>query len=212
MHRGRTWSQRQLIGLGTPAEYNRRVMKLLDAGTTAISLIPCNSVYRGNDCDEVPLPLLGTCGTVVNTVDHMATALDRVPVGEISTSMNDPSPFTLLAFVLNVAQQRNVHWQKSQALQTKVTTCRTVSQPHVFSPVTPRCASHSARSHQLLPRAGAHWNPLPWWASICNKPVQRRLRQWLSPCPLPCSTAKTVSTTAWIRTSPATVHFLFRYS
>ena len=58
MHRGRTWSQRQLIGLGTPAEYNRRVMKLLDAGTTAISLIPCNSVYRGNDCDEVPLPLL----------------------------------------------------------------------------------------------------------------------------------------------------------
>src|SRR5690242_17554037 len=30
MHRGRTWTQRQLIGLGTPAEYNERLRKILD--------------------------------------------------------------------------------------------------------------------------------------------------------------------------------------
>ena len=47
MHRGRTWTQRQLIGLGTPGDYNKRVLTLLDAGATAISLIPCNSVFRG---------------------------------------------------------------------------------------------------------------------------------------------------------------------
>jgi methylmalonyl-CoA mutase N-terminal domain/subunit len=108
MHRGRTWTQRQLIGLGTPADYNRRVLDLLDAGATAISLIPCNSGFRGVDCDEVPLPLLGTCGTVVNTVDHMDRALDGVPVGDISTAMNDPSPFTLLAFVIGVARRRGI--------------------------------------------------------------------------------------------------------
>ena len=53
MHRGRTWTQRQLIGLGTPEDYNKRVRTILDAGATAISLIPCNSGFRGNDCDEV---------------------------------------------------------------------------------------------------------------------------------------------------------------
>ncbi|MBV1698722.1 MAG: acyl-CoA mutase large subunit family protein [Hyphomicrobiales bacterium] len=110
MHRGRTWTQRQLIGLGTPADYNKRVRTILDAGATAISLIPCNSVFRGNDCDEVDLPLLGTCGTVVNTADHMDQALDGVPLGNISTAMNDPSPFTLLAFVLAVAKRRGIPW------------------------------------------------------------------------------------------------------
>jgi len=112
MHRGRTWSQRQLIGLGTPEDYNERVRALIEAGTTAISLIPCNSVFRGNDCDEVPAPLLGTCGTVVNTLDHMDTALDGVSVADVSTAMNDPSPFTLLAFVLGVARRRGVPWDR----------------------------------------------------------------------------------------------------
>ncbi len=112
MHRGQTWSQRQLIGHGTPDEYNQRVLQMIDAGTTAISLIPCNSVYRGNDCDEIPLPLLGTCGTVVNTAEHMDNALREVDIGVISTAMNDPSPFTLLSFVLNVADRRAVPWQQ----------------------------------------------------------------------------------------------------
>ena len=31
MHRGRTWTQRQLIGLGTPADYNARLRDMLDA-------------------------------------------------------------------------------------------------------------------------------------------------------------------------------------
>ena len=110
MHRGRTWTQRQLIGLGTPADYNMRVRHILDLGATAISLIPCNSGFRGIDCDEVPPVLLGTCGTVVNTADHMAEALDGVPLGRISTAMNDPSPFTLLAFTLAVAKRRGIPW------------------------------------------------------------------------------------------------------
>jgi methylmalonyl-CoA mutase, N-terminal domain len=112
MHRGRTWSQRQLVGLGTPADYNSRVKKMIDAGTTAISLIPCNSVFRGVDCDEVPPALLGTCGSVVNTVEHMDEALDGVPLGDISTAMNDPSPFTLFAFLLAVAKRRGTSWDR----------------------------------------------------------------------------------------------------
>lgn len=112
MYRGRTWTQRQLIGLGTPGDYNARVRQLLDLGASAISLLPCNSGFRGLDCDEVPPPLLGTCGTVINNVDHMATALDGVPLESISTAMNDPTPFTLLAFVLATAQRRGVPFDR----------------------------------------------------------------------------------------------------
>ena len=110
MHRGRTWTQRQLIGLGVPEDYNARVHQILAAGATAISFLPCNSGFRGVDCDEVDPILLGTCGTVANTTDDMAAALAGVPLGKISTAMNDPSPFTLLAFTLGVAKRRGIPW------------------------------------------------------------------------------------------------------
>jgi methylmalonyl-CoA mutase N-terminal domain/subunit len=110
MHRGRTWTQRQLIGLGVPEDYNARVHQILAAGASAISFLPCNSGFRGIDCDEVDPVLLGTCGTVVNTTNDMDAALKGVPLGEISTAMNDPSPFTLLAFTLGVAKRRDVPW------------------------------------------------------------------------------------------------------
>jgi methylmalonyl-CoA mutase N-terminal domain/subunit len=111
MHRGRPWSQRQLIGLGTPEDYNARLKSILASGANAVSLIPCNSVYRGFDADAVDPLLLGTCGAVVNTVDDMDTCLRDVDIAAISTAMNDPLPFTLLAFVLAVARRRGVDWR-----------------------------------------------------------------------------------------------------
>ncbi len=112
MHRGRTWTQRQLVGLGTPADYNLRLLGLMARGATAVSLIPCNSVYRGYDMDSVDVELLGTCGVVVNSVAHMERCLDGIDVGEISCAMNDPSPFTLLAFMLVAAERRGIDWNR----------------------------------------------------------------------------------------------------
>jgi methylmalonyl-CoA mutase, N-terminal domain len=111
MHRGRTWTQRQLIGLGTPAEYNARLREVLAQGATAISLIPCNSVFRGYDMDESHIELLGTCGTVINTWEHMDRALEGVDLGSTSCAQNDPSPFTLLAFMLATARRRGTDWR-----------------------------------------------------------------------------------------------------
>ena len=111
MHRGRTWTQRQLIGLGTPADYNARLAAIIAQGASAVSLIPCNSVYRGYDMDEVHEELLGTCGTVVNSAGHMDRALEGVDLARTSCAMNDPSPFTLLAFLLATAKRRGVDWR-----------------------------------------------------------------------------------------------------
>jgi methylmalonyl-CoA mutase N-terminal domain/subunit len=62
------------------------------------------------DCDAVPAALLGTCGTVVNTVEHMDDCLDGVALAQTSTALNDPSPFTLFAFLLGTARRRGVPW------------------------------------------------------------------------------------------------------
>lgn len=110
MYRGRTWTQRQLIGFGTPEDYNARLKEILAQGAGAVSLIPCNSVFRGYDADQVDPLLLGTCGTTVNTIDDMDAALADLDLASISVSLNDPLPFTLLAMVLGVAQRRGVPW------------------------------------------------------------------------------------------------------
>lgn len=112
MHRGRTWSQRQLIGFAHPRDYNRRLRALIEAGTNAVSLIPCNSVYRGFDADEVDPELLGTCGVMLNTVDDMDQCFENIDIGSLSTAQNDPSPFTLLAFLLAVAKRRGIPWNR----------------------------------------------------------------------------------------------------
>jgi len=88
MHRGRTWTQRQLIGLGTPETYNARLRDILSQGASAVSLIPCNSVFRGYDMDEVDAELLGTCGVVANSAGHMATCLEGVDLNHVVMGHN----------------------------------------------------------------------------------------------------------------------------
>ncbi len=112
MHRGRTWSQRQLIGLGRPVDFNQRIKSILKSGASALSIIPCNSVYRGIDCDEVEPEILGTCGTILNTVEDMDISLKDIPIDEISIGLNDPNPFTMLAQMLIVAENRGIPWDK----------------------------------------------------------------------------------------------------
>jgi methylmalonyl-CoA mutase N-terminal domain/subunit len=80
MHRGRTWTQRQLIGLGTPQDYNDRLRGILARGASAVSLIPCNSVFRGYDMDEVHAELLGRPLTVIGVVATFTVSIPPVDV------------------------------------------------------------------------------------------------------------------------------------
>ena len=157
MHRGRTWTQRQLIGLGTPEDYNERVRVILDAGATAISLLPCNSGFRGVDCDEVDPVLLGTCGTVVNTTDHMDRALDGVPLG--AHLDRDERPLAVHAACLHcsrVAKRRGIPWSVDlRDLEPERLHFAFHRQPHVLPAVAARLAARAARSHRVLPQQRA---------------------------------------------------------
>ncbi len=161
MYRGRTWSQRQLIGLGTPEDYNLRLRRLIEAGNSAISLIPCNSVYRGYDIDEVDPLLLGTCGTTVNTIEDMDRCFQAIDIGRISTAMNDPLPFTLLALLLAVAEKRGVSWQKITGTSNQSDYISHFVANHMFFRLAlPGCrrvlVDHIAFCNDRVP----NWNPL----------------------------------------------------
>jgi methylmalonyl-CoA mutase, N-terminal domain len=161
MHRGRTWTQRQLIGLGVPQDYNLRLKAILAHGGTAVSLIPCNSVYRGYDIDAVPPEILGTCGVTVNSVDDMAACLDGIPIGDISTSLNDPSPFTLLALELAVAARRGIEWERICGTSNQSDYLSHFVANHMFFRLALPGArrllvDHIAFARRHLPR----WNPL----------------------------------------------------
>ena len=161
MHRGRTWTQRQLVGLGTPGDYNARLRAILAGGATAVSLIPCNSVYRGLDGDAVDRELLGTCGTVVNTVDHMADCLEGIDVGTLSCALNDPLPFTLLAFLLVVAERRGVPWTSVTGTSNQSDYLSHAVANHMFFRLSLPGArrvlgDHIAFCNERVPR----WNPM----------------------------------------------------
>jgi methylmalonyl-CoA mutase N-terminal domain/subunit len=74
--------------------------------------------------------------------------------------MNDPSPFTLLAFMLATAKRRGVDWPRSPARRTRATTLALRRQPHVLPPRAPG-ARRILVDH--IRWCGAHvprWNPL----------------------------------------------------
>jgi methylmalonyl-CoA mutase, N-terminal domain len=161
MHRGRTWTQRQLIGLGVPEDYNARLKTILDHGGTAVSLIPCNSVYRGYDIDEMPIEILGTCGVTVNSVEDMEICLDGIPVGDISTALNDPSPFTLLALELAVAKRRGIPWARISGTSNQSDYLSHFVANHMFFRLALPGARRVLMDHIAFAREHVpQWNPL----------------------------------------------------
>ena len=161
MHRGKTWSQRQLTGLGTPLEYNARLREVLANGANAISLLPCNSVFRGYDMDESHIELLGTCGTVINTTAHMDQALQGVDLAKISCAQNDPTPFTLLAFMLATARRRGTDWKSISGTSNQSDYLSHYVANHMFFRLALPGARRILTDHiefcnRFLPR----WNPM----------------------------------------------------
>jgi methylmalonyl-CoA mutase N-terminal domain/subunit len=110
MHRGQTWSQRQIVGFGVPEDFRARHRAVSASGATGLYLAPCNSYMRGYDADEVEPALLGTCGTVVNTREDFDICLADVDVAETSMSLGCNPPFTLTAMTLAKARREGVPW------------------------------------------------------------------------------------------------------
>jgi methylmalonyl-CoA mutase N-terminal domain/subunit len=161
MHRGRSWSQRQLIGLSSPEAFNRRQRQMQQAGTDAVSLIPCNSGFRGYDMDEVEPEILGTCGTLLNTVEDLDICLEGIPMDRVSIGLNDPSPFTFAAFALNTARKQGVPWERIAGTSNQSDYLSHYVANHMFFRLALPGSRRVLLDHiEFMLRHVPRWNPL----------------------------------------------------
>jgi len=161
MHRGRVWSKRQLIGLETPEAFNERQKLLLEAGQTAVNLIICNSTYRGVDVDEVPPQLVGTCGSAINCMDDLRIAFADLPLAELSLGLNDPSPFTIAAMLLVLAEEQGVPWDALSGTSNQSDCISHFVANHMFMRLPPRGALRVLTDHvAFMAEHAPRWNPI----------------------------------------------------
>lgn len=110
MYQGRKWTMRQYAGFGDAADTNRRFKYLLEKGQTGLSCAFDLPTQMGYDSDHrMAVGEVGKVGVAISSVADMATLLDGLPLGEVSTSMTiNATAGTLLAFYAAVAQSRGV--------------------------------------------------------------------------------------------------------
>jgi len=97
MYTGRPWTIRQYAGFGTARESNERYHRLVEAGTTGLSVAFDLPTQMGYDSDDtVAHGEVGKVGVAIDSVDDMRTLFDGIPLDQVSTSMTINAPASLL--------------------------------------------------------------------------------------------------------------------
>src|SRR3954464_13151225 len=97
MYTGRPWTIRQYAGFGTARESNERYHRLVEAGTTGLSVAFDLPTQMGYDSDDtVAHGEVGKVGVAIDSVDDMRMLFDGIPLDRVSTSMTINAPAALL--------------------------------------------------------------------------------------------------------------------
>src|SRR5512137_2143928 len=108
MYRGRFWTMRQYAGFATAEETNKRYQYLLDQGQTGLSVAFDLPTQIGYDSDH-PLAEgeVGKVGLAIDSIEHMETLFDSIPLKDVSTSMTiNATGFILLSFYVALAKRQ----------------------------------------------------------------------------------------------------------
>ncbi|GEJ59541.1 acyl-CoA mutase large subunit family protein [Anaeromyxobacter diazotrophicus] len=110
MYRGRFWTMRQYAGFGTAEESNKRYRYLLASGQTGLSVAFDLPTQMGRDSDHPRARgEVGKVGVAIDSVRDMATLLDGIPLGQVSTSMTiNATGGILLALYQAIGEQQGV--------------------------------------------------------------------------------------------------------
>ena len=161
MYRGQPWSQRQIVGLGLPADYNAREHALINGGSTGAYLSPCNSYMRGYDIDQVPPQLVGMSGTPVNTVDDIDECLAGLSLDQISFALGDNPPFTLSAMFLQLADRQGIDRRKLTGTTTQSDYLSLCVANHMFFRMSLAASRRLLCDHiQYMNSNVPRWNPV----------------------------------------------------
>jgi methylmalonyl-CoA mutase, N-terminal domain len=110
MYRGRLWTMRQYAGFGTAAESNARYRYLLAQGVSGLSVAFDLPTQMGYDSDH-PLARgeVGRVGVAIDSIEDMATLVDGIPLGRVSTSMTiNATAIILLALYVAAGRRQGV--------------------------------------------------------------------------------------------------------
>jgi len=110
MYRGRFWTMRQYAGFGDARESNRRYRFLLEQGQTGLSVAFDLPTQMGYDSDH-PMASgeVGKVGVAIDSLEDMELLFDRIPLGEVSTSMTiNSTAAILLAMYIAVGETQGV--------------------------------------------------------------------------------------------------------
>jgi methylmalonyl-CoA mutase N-terminal domain/subunit len=108
MYRSRTWTRRQVVGLGTAVETNERNRYVIANGQTGISNDYDVPTLIGLDSDDPRAKgEVGRMGVAIDTLQDMRDLLSGIDLNKISVSqtINPPAPVLLGMFVAT-AQER----------------------------------------------------------------------------------------------------------
>jgi methylmalonyl-CoA mutase N-terminal domain/subunit len=110
MYRGRFWTMRQYAGFGTAEESNKRYHYLLKSGQTGLSVAFDLPTQMGRDSDHPRARgEVGKVGVAIDSIQDMSILLDRIPLGEVSTSMTiNATGGILLALYQAVGEKQGV--------------------------------------------------------------------------------------------------------
>jgi methylmalonyl-CoA mutase N-terminal domain/subunit len=109
-YRGRKWTVRQVMGVGTCEETNARLKHLLREGQTGISLTGLGYAPFESS-DERALGLVGRGGVWVDTLDDMEEVFRDIPIDRVSVNQTGNS-IPAFAMILATAKKRGIPLDK----------------------------------------------------------------------------------------------------
>lgn len=109
MYRQQLWIARELCGLGTPRETNKRLKFLTSQGQTGLAIVPDQPSQFGLDSDHpMAIPAVGTQGVPICCRHDMEELLDDIDLEVTTSSFSIPgiSAIVLVAQYLVAAEKR----------------------------------------------------------------------------------------------------------
>jgi methylmalonyl-CoA mutase, N-terminal domain len=137
MYRGRFWTMRQFAGFGAAEDTNKRFRYLLAQGQTGLSTAFDLPTLMGYDSDH-PLSEgeVGKCGVAISSLADMEVLFDKIPLGNVTTSMTINSPAAVIwAMYLAVAEKQGADWKKiSGTLQNDILKEYIAQKEYIYPP------------------------------------------------------------------------------
>ena len=139
MYRGRTFTQRQLVGFGKPEDTNARIKFLLEAGATGVALLfdmPTIQMYDSDD--PMSRGQVGSCGVCIDQAKDWERLFDGIDIAKETVSVVTHLPSNcaiLFPMYLVLAERRNIPWdQLKGSVQNDVTMESLVRNAEVYLP------------------------------------------------------------------------------